>query len=194
MVSMEAPGPFEGPLGCYASADWRRFALAAFIADWASYPRDADRADFARMMSLVAVFPAGFRVWMADVGGASLPVGYTGWYPIPAHVFDTLRHKPDVITHRRQIVPLTAMEPGGTSLYLFNYSVVPQLKRTPCSATLLRALADDLRRIAPKGIAAITVSEDGARVARRFGLSHRGEMHSEGEIEQVYTTDVVTAA
>jgi hypothetical protein len=81
----------DAMLGAYGSSRWQRFASAVFLADWACYSRVADRADFDRLLYVLACFPVGFRLWMCRLpGGNWMPVGYTGWYPISDRVFDVL--------------------------------------------------------------------------------------------------------
>lgn len=174
------------PLGPLASAPWRRFALATLLADWACYHRPRDRVDVARLLSVLWRFPRGFRVWLGKIGEDWLPVGYTGWYPIAPALFHRLGTDPASIAHRGAIEPLSAIDPGGTYVYLFNYSIVPPLRHTAHSATLLKALARDIAGLPLAGAAAITLSPDGARVAERFGLSHVGEISIDGEPELVY--------
>jgi hypothetical protein len=174
------------PLGPSASAPGRRFALATLLADWACYPRPRDRVDVARLLSVLWRFPRGFRVWLGKIGEDWLPVGYTGWYPIAPALFHRLCTDPASIADRGAVVPLSAIDPAGACIYLFNYSIVPPLRHTAHSATLLKALARDIAGVPLAGAAAITVSADGARVAERFGLSHTGDISIDGEAEHVY--------
>lgn len=174
------------PLGPLASAPWRRFALAALLADWACYHRPRDRVDFARLLHVLWHFPRGFRVWLGKIGQDWLPVGYTGWYPIAPALFHRLGTDPASIAHRGAIEPLSAIDPAGTYVYLFNYSIVPPLRHTAHSATLLKAFARDIAGLPLAGAAAITVSADGARIAERFGMSPVGAISVDGEAERVY--------
>jgi hypothetical protein len=173
------------PLGAYAAEIWRRWASGIFVCDWACFDRPSDRVDFLRLLYIVSFFPAGFSLWLANVRGEEwIPVGYTGWYPIAGPVFDMMYDNPESITHRGVIMPVES----GTHpyVYLFNYSVIPQLRKTRHSARIVKSLARELESIRPRGMATIAVSEDGARVAARFGLSHRGTMRFQGEEEEVY--------
>jgi hypothetical protein len=189
-AAITAPDPdsFEPMLGAYSSPQWRRFALAAFLADWACYDKPADRADFARLLYVLACFPAGFRVWMCRLpDGQYTPVGYTGWYPVPPRAFDIAYTNPETITHRGFMGPLRALQPEGNYLYLFNASIVPQLRPgTAQSRLLMQSYAADMAPVKKLGMAAVTVSEDGARVSGRFGLKYVGEMMFEDEPEQVF--------
>jgi hypothetical protein len=174
------------PLGPLASAPWRRFALAALLADWACYRRPRDRVEFARLLHVLWHFPGGFRVWLGRIGQDWLPVGYTGWYPIAPALFRRLSADPASIGHRGAILPLSEIDPAGTYIYLFNYSIVPPLRRTAHGASLIKALAQDIAGLPLAGAAAITLSPDGARIAERFGLLHVGDISVDGETEQIY--------
>jgi hypothetical protein len=182
-------------LGAYASPQWWRLAVAALLADWACYEKPADRADFARLVYVLACFPAGFRVWMCRLpDGLYTPVGYTAWYPIVPEVFDFALSKPESITHRGFMMPLRALQAGGSYLYLFNVSIVPRLRGATAQSRLLMQLyAADLAAVKKLGMAAVTVSEDGARLSRRFGLAQVGLMMFEDEPEAVFAVRYDTA-
>ena len=83
------------------------------------------------------------------------------------------------------IATLPAVEEGGSFLYVFNYSVVPALRGTAMAARLLKALADDIARTPHRGLAALTVSPEGERVAARFGMTARAR--AEGAHDAVFT-------
>ena len=177
----------DHPLGCLASATWRRFVIDVFVADWACYSRPVDRVDFPRLLSILAVFPQGFRLWLGRLpDGKRVPVGYSGWYPIDRYAFDRLRSDPGGIGHRRNIVPLRSAETDRRRAYLFNVSIIPPLYRSRQSALLMKSLAEELKAAQVSDLAAIAVSEAGARVVRRFGLEYTGELMCEGEREQVF--------
>jgi hypothetical protein len=174
-------------LGAYGSPRWRRFAAAIFLADWACYANAADRADFDRLLYVLACFPAGFRLWMGQLpNGEWTPVGYTGWYPIAGSVFDVLCSKPGSITHRGFMGPLRELHEEGNYLYLFNASIIPHLRQTEASRLLLRRYLTDVAVPNVLGMAAVTVSKDGARIAQMLGLQHVGDMTFAGEAEYVY--------
>ena len=61
-------------------------------------------------------------------------------------------------------------------------SLPPEL--VALAARVIKALVDDVRRTPHLGLAALTVSGDGERVARRFGMDVRG---SGGGHEAVFT-------
>ncbi len=135
---------------------------------------------------MVHAFPRGFRVWSAEVPGAGrLPVGYTGWYPVSEATFGSLE-RDAASRHDRMVVPLAEGERRGSFLYLFNFSVVPQLKGTSAARGLVQAYARDLDAEEPLGLAAITVSADGERVATRFGMTRTGTVGGAGD-ERVFT-------
>lgn len=186
------PGQPERPLAPLSapevsSADWQHFTGAALAADRACYPRSADRAEPARLFAVMAAFPAGFQVYFAQLpDGTSLPVGYTGWYPVAEDIFAQLYNTPGEIKHRGFIKPLSTLSDKGDYIYLFNYSIIPSLRGTAQSRQLIKDYAATLKNIAIKGMAAVTVSEDGARIAEKFGLSCRGDMTHDGDVERVY--------
>jgi hypothetical protein len=182
-----APSP---PFGRYGDAAWRKLVLATLLVDWSCYPAPVDRVGIERLFQVMHVFPAGFRVWWVnDPGSGWLPVGYTGWYPIAELTFETLDARTSALFDRN-VPALPAIDPGGSFLYLFNYSVLESLRRTSCSRRLLRALADDLAAVPLRGLAAIAVSEEGIRVAERFGMRRSGTLVLDGAPEHVYTRRV----
>jgi hypothetical protein len=192
-VTYTAPAHADPVLGVYGDEAWRRFALGIFIADWASYTAPADRGDFARMLSVIAAFPQGFRLYLGeDEQGQRAPVGYTGWYPVSADIFNLLHHTPERVTHRGFMVPLKEQpKPDQDNyLYLFNYSVTPALSGTPQSSALVKDFAASLQDVSYTGLSAVTVSPHGARIAEKFGMSYRGDMTHDGEAEGVYTLKI----
>ena len=177
-----------GPLGPFASPRWRKLALATWVADHACYPAPADRVDLGRLLHVLQAFPQGFRLWwVRDPAAGWLPVGYSGWHPIPGALFELLCRSPAELGDRGALAPLSALdERGGSYICLFNYSIVPPLQHGPGSRRLLAALAADLARIRLRGLAALTVSPAGARVASRFGLQPVGELVVAGSRETAY--------
>jgi hypothetical protein len=179
-----APG---GALGWFGSPAWRRLVGATLLADWASYPLPAHRVSFERLAFVMNAFPEGFRIfWLDCPGEGFLPVGYSGFYPIAPATFERLEGADGGLADRR-IWPLTPAPPRGQYMYLFSYSIVDPLRRSPWSRRLVRALAEDVGERAPAGLAALTVSADGRRVAERFGLRQTGVVHHAGSEEWVYT-------
>jgi hypothetical protein len=176
-----------GILGRYGQRRWRSFVLGTFLADLACYPAAADQVGFERLAYVMHVFPRGFRLWGCEVPGLGwLPVGYSGWYPIAATSFELLEQKAESLRDR-MVVPLPEIEPGGSFVYVFNFSIVPQLRRTEASKRLVRALAEDLGAAKPLGLSAITVSAEGAKVVERFGMRPTGTVTVGGSVEQVFT-------
>lgn len=100
-------------------------------------------------------------------------------------VFNVLHDDPGKVTHRGFMKP-APLSPQGSFIYLFNYSIIPALRGTAHSRTLIKNYASELNAIPSLGLAAVTVSADGARIARKFGLTERGSMTHDGEPEQVY--------
>jgi hypothetical protein len=174
-------------LGGFSSSRWRKLVLAAFAADWACYPRRADRVVFARLAHATSTFPAGFRVWFCRLeDGCNTPVGYSGWYPIPESIFSLLRQRPETVIARGLISPLPKLD-DPAYLYVFNASIVPQLRGGSLQSRLLmRRLAEDIAGIRKKGLLSVTVSEDGRRFSRRLGMTQQGSSAANGEIEDVF--------
>lgn len=182
----DEPADALGPLGRYADARFRGLVGATFAADLASYDAPADQVSFDRLLDAMRVFPRGFRLWGATIDGAGwTPLGYTGVIPIAAATFARFEAGSASLAGP-PTAALPAVEPGGSFLYLFNYSVVPGLRGTPLAARVIKALAEDVARTPHLGLAALTVSGDGERVARRFGMEARGA----GRHEVVFTRRV----
>jgi hypothetical protein len=185
-VPVEVPSPAMGhPLGEWGDGRFRRALLALLLADWVSYDSADDRVDFGRLAFVVGRFPRGFRLWFSEVDGLGwVPVGYTGWYPIDPTTFDQLLAGAPVHADRA-VVPLREVGPAPV-LYLFNYSVARPFRRTAASRRLLSAYFADVEAQSPGGLAAITVSGDGSRVAARAGLAPVAELRSGTCLEHVY--------
>jgi hypothetical protein len=102
-------------------------------------------------------------------------LGYSGWYPVSGRVKEVLDRWPE------EAETLTSVPvEGSSSIYLFNYSVDPRLKGSGVSRALLWELAAEVRAERPTVLCAATVSEDGERVARRFGLEPVATVWKEG--------------
>ncbi len=167
-------------------AEMQQFKIAALAADWLSYTAPADQAEFPRLSSVIEKFPSGFRVYFAKIaGGDFYPVGYTGWYPVSDEVFATLHKKPSDIKHRGFMKPVP--ESARNNIYLFNYSVAPYLIGTEQSGALIKDFAQTIAETPKKSLSAVTVSEHGASVAKKFGMTHSGQMTHDGDVENVYT-------
>lgn len=185
LEDVEAGAP--GPIGRYGDARWRGLVGATFAADLACYAEPSDQVSFDRLVDTMHVFPSGFRLWgarLAGAGSAWVPLGYTGVIPIAEATFARFEEGAVSLTGPA-IAALPAVEAGGSFLYLFNYSVVPRLRGTRMAARVVKALAEDVARTPHRGLAALTVSGDGERVAARFGMAARGRV--QGAHEAVFT-------
>jgi len=158
---------------------FKKFVLATFAADLICYPKLSDQVTFERLMMVMNAFPQGFRTWFLQLpGDVWRPVGYTGWYPMSEAMFDTFQNHPEQLKDRR-VVPTES-----DYLYLFNFSVAPYIKEKALTKPLMTQFIADIKRQNPKGLACITVSEDGIRNAERLGMQRTGSVNGEG----VYTT------
>ena len=74
----------------------------------------------------------------------------------------------------------------AAGVYLFNYSIAPELRRSEASRALIAGLADDLAAM-PQSmpVAALCVSAEGVRVAERFGLRDHARIEVGGDLETV---------
>lgn len=183
----DEPTGAPGPIGRYGDARWRGLVGATFVADLACYAEPSDQVSFDKLVDAMRAFPSGFRLWGARIAGAGsawVPLGYTGVHPIAEATFARFEEGA-VSLAGPAITSLPAVEDGGSFLYLFNYSVVKQLRGTAMAARLMKALADDVARTPHRGLAALTVSRDGERVAERFGMTARAR--AEGAHEAVFT-------
>ena len=177
----------SGPIGRDGDARWRGLVGATFAADLACYGDPSDQVSFDRLVDAMRAFPSGFRLWGARIAGAGsawVPLGYSGVIPIAEALFARIEAG-SVSLAGPAITALPAVEVGGSFLYLFNYSVVPRLRGTRMAARVVKALAEDVARLPHRGLAALTVSRDGERVAERFGMAARGRV--EGAHEAVFT-------
>jgi hypothetical protein len=166
------------------SVQWMDFSRLALATDWACYALPEDRADFARMNAVMTAFPDGFDFYMAtSLEGETVPVGYTGWYSISEEVFAQAHDNPSSVTSRAFMKPLPGL---GPYIYLFSYCVIPELRGTAQSGELVKRLAAKMEQTPKKGMLAVTVSEAGARVSQKFGLTYRGDMTHDGVAEGVY--------
>ena len=183
----DAPALAPGPLGRCGDARFRALVGATFAADLACYAEPRDQVSFDRLLDAMRAFPRGFRLWGARTsGGAWLPLGYTGVVPIAAETFERLERGAASLAGP-PFTALSAVEPGGSFLYLFNYSVVPRLRGTAMAARVVKGLADDVARTPHLGLAALTVSRDGERVAARFGMEARGGVSGAEKHETAFT-------
>ena len=177
----------SSPFGRYAASAWRSFASAIFCADLGCYDTAADQVNFERLLFVLHAYCEGFRLWaLNDAHGGLLPVGYSSFYPIAEATFAQLE-RADPSLANRLIAPV-ATQPGERPfVYLFNYSIVAPLRRTTASRRLIHGMLSDLQRHAPRGLATITVSADGVRVASRCGMKQTGRVDFAGLSEAVLT-------
>lgn len=158
------------PRGRFGVERFRRFLGAVLASDWLAYAAPDDRVNVLRLGFVLDRFPEGFRVWFARDGSEHVPVGYSAWYPIDAPTYERfMTNNPP--WRDRAVVPMTAATTGDF-LYLFNYSILPALRRGAGSRSLLVRLAEEVTAVRSRGMVAITVSDDGSRVAKRFNLSY----------------------
>jgi hypothetical protein len=170
--------------GLYPSPDMQRFLLGIFAADLGCYLPKVDQVSFQRLVYVVHSYPEGFRLWFGRAATEGwVPVGYSGWYPISTASFEIIEQRPDALRDR-MIVP--AAEPQPRFAYVFNYSLTAPWRQARFSRQLLGALDGALKRHALEGLATITVSEDGARVARRFGMQRTGALVVDGSEEDAW--------
>lgn len=163
-----------GPLGPLGSERFRRLILALLAADWASYD-GTERAELERLALSAARFPRGFRLYAARLPhrGALIPVGCAAWYPVAA---GTTRALAGGVIPARAVVP----DPAGEERYVWSYALAPGFRKTPAARRLLATLAAELDAAGPAPRVCVTVSDDGARVARRLGMAPVGATR-EGE-------------
>lgn len=176
----------EFPFGLYSSEKWRKFVLASFLADLVSYSNQIDQVNFDRLLFVMHAFPQGFRTWWIKLPNNSwCPAGYTAWYPMLETMYELFEKNPEKLKDR-MIVPCTYSKDRRPYLYLFNYSVAPALKKSRLTKALMKRYVQDVSSQNAGGIACITVSEDGVRIAERFGMSCSGFLDLDGSPEGVY--------
>lgn len=171
--------------------DVKRFINMVLLSDWACYAPPqysiADRCLFERMNRVVRSYDKGFRLIVCQLDdGKIVPVGYTGWYPISEEVFTILESEPQNLDDRGRIQYHPIKETNDVYCYLFNYSVVQTLRHTWVSKFLLESLKSDVTPYAKRGISCVAVSEDGKRIAHRYGMPCTGLMTHMGESEDVF--------
>jgi len=165
----------------------QQFINGAYLADQLSYPHGPDQAELDRLSAVIKGFPQGFRLYFSRFSnGAYIPVGYTGWYPIQGDIFNALHDRPETINHRGSMRPIPMPKDEDAFIYLFNYSIIAALHKSPQSGSMIRDLAQTLSTIPRQGMAAVCVSQSGKNVAMKFGMHHTGMMIHDGEQEAVY--------
>lgn len=126
-----------------------------YAADLGCYPPPY-QATREKIERLCAGFPSGVRLYRARVDGVWHIAGYSAWHPFDPALLDAPwpLHVP-ITTHRE-------------SAYLFNYSVTPSWIGSELARDLMVTLDRDIR--GRRVLAADTVSPDGVRAARRWGM------------------------
>jgi hypothetical protein len=160
---------------------WQEFLLSIYYADRVSYTKQADQVDFPRLLYIVDAFPSGFTVWQASANNKTQPVGYTGWYYVEKNTFDMvaqMQHNNIVITNRF-FLPSKEKTPY---LYLFNYSIAPALNHSQYSRELIKNYVSELSAIRYDGLFCATVSDDGIRIAEKFGMKKIGSINDSDDI------------
>lgn len=173
--------------GLYASINWRKFVLAVFFADIVSYMEEVEQVSFERLLFVLHRYPQGFKTWWIKIGGAYWPVGYTGWYPMSKTAYEVFKNAPDSLSDRMVVPEISTNK--HPFLYLFNYSVAPQFKKTILSKILVKEFVEEIKKQEPKGLACITVSEEGEKVASQFGMRHTGNLIMDKSKEKVFTSN-----
>ena len=126
------PNTKLGVFGYYEDPSFLPEVAATLTADWACYPEPADRVRFSTLQFVMHTYPQGFNTWWMQTTNDWLPVGYTGYYPIAEGMFDVMTHKPESISDRALVAPISSLN-QSKYLYLFNYSIIPQLQKTEFS-------------------------------------------------------------
>lgn len=179
----------NGCFGLLSSENWRKFVLATFLADLVSYPAASDQVDFSRLVFVMNAYPEGFRIWFVRYGdGAWRPAGYTGWYPMLDTMYETFTDSPEKLKNR-MVVPHVQGRDAAALLYLFNFSVHAGFKKSPLSKALMTKVSEDIAKQKARGMACITVSDDGIRIAKRFGMHCRGYITCDDAPEGVFTSE-----
>lgn len=176
--------PSTSSFGFYPLENWRKFVLAVYFADLVSYKNPIEQVNFDRLLFVMHAFPQGFRVWWIQVSDLWLPVGYSAWYPMLESAFELFKRNPERIKDR-MVVPAPSIE-KSPYLYLFNFSAMPSLKGSLLTKQLIKHFIQEIQNFGYSGLACITVSEDGARIAKRLGMDHTGNFNLAGSIEGVY--------
>lgn len=174
--------------GAEASPAWRRFFLGVLLADWACYEKPVDRIDVTRLKYIMSSAYQYFRLWTCRLpNGEVLPVGYTGWYPVAADVFENLVNDPTQIADRGAFVPLRG---GATStpshLYMLNASIIVPLRNTLCAHRMSQALRVEWRQMRHAHVAAITVADEGNQLAEMSGLRKICNITVQGDVESLF--------
>jgi hypothetical protein len=155
---------------------------ALLAADHRCYSRVVDRLSRERAELLRSSADLRVRLWFDEAGE---PCGYTAIHTIAATVLALLEQPPATAPDRSFVQPAQAGE-DAAGVYLFNYSIAPELRRSAASRALIAGLAYDLAAM-PRSlpVAALCVSAEGIRVAERFGLRAHARLEVGGDLETV---------
>jgi hypothetical protein len=185
---VELDEEFEDEYGPAASPIWRKFFLAALLADWVSHETFVERADFARLRYVQTSAYKYTRIWFCRLpDGKVTPVGYTSGYPIAKFVYEALLNDPTGINDRGVFMPLRFVEPQDIRYaYAFNVSIVKELYGTSCSHRLMKAFLRDGARLGNVGVMTITVAEQGEKLSRLLKFTRVGDVTVQGEQESLF--------
>ncbi len=186
LIPVELKEKFSHPFGVEASPVWRRFFLAALVADWACYDNETNRADFARLKYVMTDAYRTTRLWFCKLAdGTHAPVGYTAWYPIAKFVFEGAINATPDIADRGIFMPLRFVEPEDARYaYVFNISIIKELIGTPCSRKLALALEREDRP--HLGAIAVAVGKQGHEFLKRMRFAAVKDIYVRGEKETLY--------
>jgi hypothetical protein len=191
-TSIELKEDFDHAFGAEGSATWRRFFIATLLADWASYERPVDRADFARLKYIMTSAYRYTRIWgcrLAD--GRYTPVGYTAWYPVAKFIYDGAINNLAEIDDRGIILPLRYVRPENIRYaYVFNISITAKLINTPCSIKLIRALQREGTNWPSINALAIAVAPEGQKCCQLAHFDQAGTITVQGEVETLFVRHV----
>ena len=193
-ASVELHDEFTGCFGAESSSVWRRFFLAALVADWACYGREVDRADFARLKYIMTSAYKYFRIWVCRLPDSTMaPVGYSAWYPVTEFAYKSALNKRMDINDRGVFMPLRFIDFRDIRyIYAFNVSIVKELRNTVCSRRIIRAYQKDGELLGNIGAVAVTVDEPGKKFSRIGGFDHVSDIVVQGETESVFIKKVVS--
>lgn len=164
-----------GALKSMEDPDFHRFVFGLYGADITNYA-PAFQVSYDRLLFTVGRFPQGFTLWMGRNSKGWWPIGYSGWHPVSRWAFTCIEADP---MQADLGILLPSPQTEDSLIYLFNYSIHPSLTQSSISRALLEQLAQ--QRPAAFPCCAATVSEAGARIARRFGMDEGGYFIKNGQ-------------
>jgi hypothetical protein len=170
--------------GLYSLEIWRKFAFAVYFTDLISYQNPIERESFERLLFILHAFPQGFRIWWMRIHDLWLPVGYSAWHPMLETAFEVFENSPERLKDRMVVPCKLSQDPPF--IYLFNSSAAPHLNKSLLTKRLMQYFIRDIENTHYKGLACITVSKDGDRVATRLKMRHAGDFSIGDSLEGVY--------